>query len=530
MLEAEPVRTPVKIEAAGDTHIGGRTHNEDSILMRADLNLYLVADGAGGQNAGNVASSLAVTSIAHFFEQTDKTADERPALDGLGLPTAARRLSAAVHEANAEILDIAKGSDKHRGMGTTVVAALVDAHHRALHIAYVGDSRCYRVRGGGVELLTFDHSLINDVLELRPNIDDERVKKLPQNVITRALGMSDNLRVSMRSHQLLHGDRYVLCSDGLSDVVSDAQIAQALRRSASCSEHVATLVGLAVDAGASDNVAVVLIKCSLPAATSNRPPRRAKRKRSPNLQPKTQSEDAPEIVLYDRVPLDPESDPSVHVVPLVGSADAVVDAVQDVMARDDRTKPKATAPRDPASQRQTSSPPLETSVDKPDVELIDMPAPSPSASGAPAVGLSAPRVDKPDVGRHANEPRSGHTQQPPSTTRPLIHDSPTLVHPMRKPAIPPPSWGLSPGPPPGPPSSRASPLSREPDSDSQGPGTLPGVPVDNIKPPAMREPFSTSEFTGGDDSVACHACGSVISERAEICMYCGATTGFVLKP
>src|SRR5690606_29468778 len=116
--------------------------------LRPDLNLFLVADGAGGQNAGNVAASLAITTIAHFFEQTETGAASLPHFDGLGLRTAARRLSAAVQEANREILEIAKSSDKHRGMGTTIVAALFELDYRMVHIAYVGDSRCYRLRDG----------------------------------------------------------------------------------------------------------------------------------------------------------------------------------------------------------------------------------------------------------------------------------------------------------------------------------------------------------------------------------------------
>src|SRR5690606_22983778 len=143
------------------THIGGRTHNEDAILLRPDLNLYVVADGAGGQNAGNVAASLATTSLAHFFEQIQPSLEEQPEHDRLGLYHAARRLSIAVQEANREILEIAKPSDRHHGMGTTVVAALFVSAYRRVHVAQVGDSRFYRLRDGRLELLTHDHSLAN---------------------------------------------------------------------------------------------------------------------------------------------------------------------------------------------------------------------------------------------------------------------------------------------------------------------------------------------------------------------------------
>src|SRR5690606_25010597 len=110
-----------------------------------------------------------------------------------------------------------------------------------------------------------DHSLANDVLEMRPEIADARLMKLPQNVITRALGMSEKLRVSVRTHELVHGDRYLLCSDGLSDVVAESQIAEVLGLGASCDERVRLLVDLAIEGGADDNVAVIVLDTSLAA-------------------------------------------------------------------------------------------------------------------------------------------------------------------------------------------------------------------------------------------------------------------------
>ncbi|MCB9602709.1 MAG: serine/threonine-protein phosphatase [Sandaracinus sp.] len=247
----------VRIVAAGDTHIGLREHNEDAILLRRELELYALADGAGGENAGNVASNLALTTIAHRFEETQSV--ERPAFDVLGLPAGARRLSAAVHRANAEIVQLAQASQRYQGMGTTVVAASVEPERAIMHLAHVGDSRCYRLRAGFVELLTQDHSLINDVLELAPELPDENAKKLPTRVVTRALGMERVVRVSLQSFGLAPGDRYLLCSDGLTDQLEEEQIADALRQELRPDALVKLLLDVAHAAKARDNVAVVVL-------------------------------------------------------------------------------------------------------------------------------------------------------------------------------------------------------------------------------------------------------------------------------
>ncbi len=219
---------PLKLTAAGATDIGKvRRHNEDAILLRPDLSLFILADGAGGHNAGNVASALATTAIANFFEATGHGAEE-PDLDAFGLSIAARRLAASLQKANDDILEIAKTSNKLRGMGTTAVAMSFFPKTGQVHIAHVGDSRCYRWREGMLEQMTHDHSLINDALEMRPDIDDKALAKLPHNVVTRALGMEPNVRVSVRSYRMLAGDKYLMCSDGLSDTIDEDTISDVL--------------------------------------------------------------------------------------------------------------------------------------------------------------------------------------------------------------------------------------------------------------------------------------------------------------
>lgn len=255
--------TQLSLRAAGATHIGKRRkHNEDVAVVRDDLLLYVVADGAGGHNAGEVASRLACRSISNFFGATVRATFEKPEFDRFGVPTGERRLSQAVHKANRDIVEISETSERHRGMGTTIVAASFSPRSGLMHVAHVGDSRCYRLRGGHLEQLTIDHSLLTDIIEQRPDLDDQALVRVPKNVVTRALGMSVSLRVSVRSYAVVEGDRYLLCSDGLCTVVEADQIAAVLAAKAPPEQIVHRLITLANDAGGPDNIAAIVAICS----------------------------------------------------------------------------------------------------------------------------------------------------------------------------------------------------------------------------------------------------------------------------
>ena len=149
--EADPVLTTRTIvpSAAGATNIGQREHNEDHVLLRPELGLFLLADGAGGHNAGNVASALATTTVANVFETTAKSLASRPEVDQFGLWTVARRLATAIHLANAEVVEVARKTAKYHGMGTTLVACvLAGGGHRARR-PRGGQPRLSPARGGG---------------------------------------------------------------------------------------------------------------------------------------------------------------------------------------------------------------------------------------------------------------------------------------------------------------------------------------------------------------------------------------------
>jgi PPM family protein phosphatase len=257
---------------AGTTDIGLRDHNEDHVLLRPELGLFLLADGAGGHNAGNVASALATTTVANVFETSAATLGNRPEIDNLGLWTLARRLATAIQRANAEVIEVAKRTAKYQGMGTTLVALAFSADGDVVHVAHVGDSRCYRLRGGLLDAITVDHSLVVDVLETHPDIDDALLARMPRHAVTRALGMEELVRVSMRTSRVRAGDIYLLCSDGLSGALDDGQIEELLGEERSPEMHVKALIDAALKAGAQDNVAAVVVACEETAVVPRRRP------------------------------------------------------------------------------------------------------------------------------------------------------------------------------------------------------------------------------------------------------------------
>lgn len=249
-----------RLASAGVSHPGRvRTHNEDVILVRDDLQLYAVADGAGGHNAGEVASALAARSMSNYVGATVRQAWSKPVLDRFGVHNGGRRLAAAIRKANQDVYQIAHSSSRYEDMVTTIVAMQFSAEHGLVHVAHVGDSRCYRLRACVVELLTTDHSLLMELLEREPDVDDTLLAKMPRNVVTRALGLEEHPRISFRSMPALPGDRYLVCSDGLSGMVTLDDLEAALNEPSSPHETADALIKLAIAGGGRDNVSVVVV-------------------------------------------------------------------------------------------------------------------------------------------------------------------------------------------------------------------------------------------------------------------------------
>jgi serine/threonine protein phosphatase PrpC len=247
--------------AAGLSDVGlQREHNEDSYVVLKEYDLFVVADGMGGHRAGDVASKLATETISEFFKSTANDDVTWPFHFDTNLSEEENRLLTGIRVANRQIFERSSRSREYHGMGTTVVGAMFSPRKGRMYIGHVGDSRCYRVRGGGIAQLTRDHSLINDYLLAMPDLTEEQRSELPKNVITRALGMQDQVVVDLQHDDPRPGDVYVLCSDGLSGMVQDEEILRIVANAADIREACTQLIARANEHGGEDNVTAVLIK------------------------------------------------------------------------------------------------------------------------------------------------------------------------------------------------------------------------------------------------------------------------------
>ncbi len=247
--------------AAGHTDVGLlREANEDAFLILARHNLFLVADGMGGHEAGDVASRMAVQAMAEFFESTATEDSTWPFSFDPHLSFDENRLVTGVKVANRRIFEASMRHREMHGMGTTVVGALYSASRERLFVAHVGDSRAYRIRGEEILQLTRDHSLANEHQMMMPDMAEDDPNFPPRNVITRALGMGEDVTVDLVHDEPRPGDRYVLCSDGLSGLVPDAAIRLIVEESGDDVERaVHALVDAANAAGGEDNITVVVV-------------------------------------------------------------------------------------------------------------------------------------------------------------------------------------------------------------------------------------------------------------------------------
>lgn len=244
-------------DIAGMTDIGlRRRNNEDAIAWDANLGLALVADGIGGNNGGEVASSTVVRSIKSDL-QTALRADRGRARPRTGDDQAAL-VQELVRRANQRILSMAARDPKLHGMGATLVIALLTEDR--IVIANVGDSRVYRMRGGVLEQLTRDHLLVGDMIERGCLSAEQAQNSHFRNVLSRSLGMDGKLEVDLALHPVESGDLYLLCSDGLTCAVSNDELAAHLRGSdAGLRELLQGAVALANRRGGRDNVSAVLM-------------------------------------------------------------------------------------------------------------------------------------------------------------------------------------------------------------------------------------------------------------------------------
>ena len=248
------------LTAFGLTDVGRkRKHNEDAYLLDVERGLFVVADGMGGHAAGEVASRLTVESIQEFISGTEDDHDNtwpfgynnRYSVDG-------NRLSTAVERANEKVMRAVVNRPELKGMGTTVVAALFDEKRATL--VHVGDSRAYLMREAELRRLTDDHSWVQEQVNAGILSEDEAKSHPLKNVVTRALGGGTHVAVDLIEIPVGAGDRFLLCSDGLTGMVSDEEITNALSSPRTLEQIVRGLVDLANERGGVDNITAIMVE------------------------------------------------------------------------------------------------------------------------------------------------------------------------------------------------------------------------------------------------------------------------------
>ena len=247
-----------KLLCVGQTDTGRvREHNEDMIAFDGELGLVVLADGMGGYNAGEVASGIAVKTVFNLIRESIGRENLNLADDKTGMSRPSIILRDAIQRANKIIYQTARSQPHCEGMGTTVVAALF--FDDRVSIAHVGDSRIYRVRGGGIEQITLDHSLLQELVDRGFYSPEEAQRASNKNYVTRALGVESNVEVEIQQHPVHKGDIYLLCSDGLSDMVEDDDMVLTVSTFGANLNSVAQhLIQLANDNGGKDNISVVM--------------------------------------------------------------------------------------------------------------------------------------------------------------------------------------------------------------------------------------------------------------------------------
>jgi len=236
-----------------------RKNNEDAFRVDPEIDLYVLSDGMGGQAHGEVASALAVDTVTCHCREAKNDPDVT--LYGDGRPDLcehSNRLLSAVRLANRRIFEAATQNEAQEGMGATIVAAWFD--DRRMSLAHVGDSRAYLLRAGSFEQLTADHSLVAEHVRRGTMTPQEAEASQLQNVLVRALGTQDQVDVDIDEQILIEGDALLLCSDGLTHMVTDPEIASTLSTYEPAQAAADRLIELANEYGGEDNVTVIVIR------------------------------------------------------------------------------------------------------------------------------------------------------------------------------------------------------------------------------------------------------------------------------
>jgi len=235
-----------------------RSNNEDSVMANAACGLAVLADGMGGYNAGEVASGMATALLGAELEKAFVTRAP-DARDASGKPWVHAALETEIARTNGAIYQAAQSQPQYAGMGTTLVIGVF--HDNQLTVAHIGDSRLYRLRGETFEQITRDHSLLQEQIDSGLLTREQARHSQNKNLVTRAVGIDAEVLPEIHDYDVLSGDIYLLCSDGLNDMVEDDEIGMTLGMLSAnlelCAEQ---LIQMANDNGGRDNVSVILVK------------------------------------------------------------------------------------------------------------------------------------------------------------------------------------------------------------------------------------------------------------------------------
>jgi len=246
--------------SAARTDVGlVRQDNEDNYYVNEAIGLFVVADGMGGHASGEVASKMAVDIIRDYFKGTGK--DNKPVQIGpfqRDCSYTTNRLASSIRLANMAVYEASRKRAELKGMGTTVAAAQVDGNR--LSIAHIGDSRVYLIRAGNIEQLTDDHSVVYEQVKRDLITKEEASRSEMRNILTRALGIADDVEIDLSEMTLSAGDVLLLCSDGLSGMVDDEAILSVVTTIEDPAAACEKLIAMANQNGGKDNITVVIAR------------------------------------------------------------------------------------------------------------------------------------------------------------------------------------------------------------------------------------------------------------------------------
>lgn len=259
-----------KILLHGQTDTGlVRDHNEDAINCDENIGLAILADGMGGHRGGEVASAITVSTILEFIVEKRKNINTDETDEATGYSAESLLVHQAITQANKNVHDSSEAHAQYRGMGTTVVVVLF--YDNRFTVAHVGDSRLYRLRDGELEQITRDHSLMQELIDRGFYTPEQARNSLNKNLVTRAVGIDSKVQIDIQEDIAMVDDIYLLCSDGVNDMIEDHLIKSAIMENADDLDNAAAeIIRLAKQHGGKDNISALLAKPikSFPATNS----------------------------------------------------------------------------------------------------------------------------------------------------------------------------------------------------------------------------------------------------------------------